>query len=214
MKKGHLNPADRNLGECWMKKQNYNHWLNDLENITRCFLVLFFLIHRGKKALLSSLSGFFSSSLFVFNQSVLWLSLNFSRSLSLCFFDFFFLCWLLASCGWAQLESHWVGWRLLTLGSCSLVSETGVSEVLDSLCIRGKELWLPGKPFWLSVWLSVLWNSVFVWKLGLREGVASLCPPLLFKSPFTAGCCCNLWSVSFCLLAASLSCESKGTGRF
>lgn len=51
MKKGHLNPADRNLGECWMKKQNYNHWLNDLENITRCFLVLFFLNTQGKEGL-------------------------------------------------------------------------------------------------------------------------------------------------------------------
>lgn len=167
----------------------------------------------GGGGLLSSLSGFVLRSPLVFNHSLPWSSFNLSRSLSLCFFDFFFLCWLLASCGGA--ESRWGGWRLLTLGTCSLFSAIWESDVLHSLCVRGKPLWLPGTPFWLSVWLVVLWNSVFVWKLGLRAvGVASSCPPLSSKSPFTAGCCCNRCSESLCLLAASLSCESKGTGRF
>lgn len=162
--------------------------------------------------LLSSLSGFCLRSGLVSNHSLPLFSFNLSRSLSLCFLDFFFLCWLLAGGWWEQSESPCGGW-LLTLGPCSLLSETGVSEVLDSLCIRGKPLWPPGKPFWFPVWLVVRWNSVFVWKLGLREGAEMTCP-WLFKSPFTAGCCCNLWSTSLCFLTARLSRESEGTGRF
>lgn len=161
-----------------------------------------------KVALLSSLSGFCLRSGLVSNQSLPWLSFNLSRSLSLCFLDFFFLCWVLASCWWVQSESPWGGWWLLTVSSLSLLS--GVSGVLGSLCIRVKPLCPPAEPFWLLV----LWNSVFVWKLGLRVESAPSCPPLLFGSPFTEGCCCNLCSVSLCLLTARLSSESKGTGRF
>lgn len=160
--------------------------------------------------LLSSLSGFCLSSGLLSSQSPPCLSFNLSRSLSLCFLDFFFLCWLLGSCWWVQSESPWGGWWLLTVGSLSLLSETGVSGVLGSLCIRGKPLCPPAESFGLLV----LWNSVFVWKLGLRVGSAPSCPPLLFGRPFTEGCCCNLCSVSLCLLAARLSSESKGTGRF
>lgn len=167
----------------------------------------------SQRSLLSSLSGFCLRSGLVSNHSLPLLSFNLSRSLSLCFFDFFFLCWLLVSCWWAQSESLCGGWCLLNLLSCSLLSEACVSEVLDSLCISGKPFCPTGKPLWLPVRLLVRWNSVFVWKLGTRGGAAVSCL-LEFKSPFTVGCCCNLWSTSFCLLTASLSSESKGTGRF
>lgn len=166
-----------------------------------------------KRALLSSLSGFGLRSGLVCSHSLALLSFSLSRSLSLCFFDFFFLCWLMASCWWAQSEWLCGGWWLLNLVSCSLLSETCVSDVLDSLCIRGKPFCPPGKPFWFPVRLLVRWNSVFAWKLGLRVGAAASCS-LFFNSPFTVGCCCNLWSWSLCLLTASLSSESKGTGRF
>lgn len=166
-----------------------------------------------KRALLSSLLGFCLRSGLVSSHSLPLLSFNLSRSLSLCFLDFFFLCWLVAICWCAQSEILCGGWWLLTLVSCPLLSETGMSDVLDSLCIRGKPFCPPGKPFWLPVRLLVCWNSVFEWKLGMTVGAATSCL-LLFKSPFTVGCCCKLWSTSLCLLTASLSCESKGTGRF
>lgn len=138
---------------------------------------------------------YFCLSLLVSNHPSPLPSVNRARSLSLCFLDFFFLCRMVIS-----------GIQSVTLCSGTLVSSfwVWVSGMLDSIT---------GKPFWVPVSAFVCGKSVFEGRFGLREGDIALWL-LWLISPFSAGCCCIIWSTSLCRFRANLSKESKGTGRF
>lgn len=100
----------------------------------------------------SSLCCFCFSSGLVCDHSLTFLSFDLSRSLSLCFLDFFLRCWPRASC---CSQSPCLGWRLLSLVWCS-----GHSE---GLCVTGKPAGPPGEPLWSAVLLPIRWKSVFEW---------------------------------------------------
>lgn len=163
-----------------------------------------------KEDLLSSFSGFcLRSGLDCSHPAPLSL-FNFSRCFSLCFLDFFFLCWLLWSCCWVQPESPCGVFSSFTLASCSFFSEICPS---DRPWSKGKPPWATVRPQGSPGMPPIRWGSATEMRLGSKVTATLSCALLVFASPFAVDWC-NLWSVSFCLFAASLSCESRGKERF
>lgn len=124
-----------------------------------------------------------------------------SRSFSLCFLDFFFLCWPLEGSWPAQTD-------VSTWGSLELGVTGGLSDLsMLGLCGEYRRLGLAcGGLLGLS-------NSSLTCALELPL-LAAPRSPLVPNSPWEGECVGKHWSNSLCFLGVWLLDESEGSGRF
>lgn len=124
-----------------------------------------------------------------------------SRSFSLCFLDFFFLCWPFGRCWPVQMDvSTWGSFELGVAGALSVLSTFG-------LCNKYRRL---GLACW--GWLGLSNSSLTCApELPLPEVLRS---PLVPNSPWEGECVGKDWPNSLCFLGVWLLDESEGSGRF
>lgn len=130
-----------------------------------------------------------------------------SRSLSLCFLDFFFLCWPLMTCWSVQMDVLVFGsFELGAVGTGSILSALGIVEPPLRLCDKYIRFGLPR-------WLLVLSNSSLTCALEF-PWLEELWAPLAPYSPWEGDCRGKHWSNSLCFLGVWQLDESEGNGRF
>lgn len=131
-----------------------------------------------------------------------------SRSLSLCFLDFFFLCWPLVICWSVQMDVSVFGsLELGAVGTGSVLSTLGIVEHPLRLCGKHIRFGLPWR------WLLVLSNSSLTCTLEF-PWLEELRAPLVPYSAWEGDCRGKHWSNSLCFLGVWQLDESEGNGRF
>lgn len=131
-----------------------------------------------------------------------------SLSLSLCFLDLFFLCWLLVNCWSLHMEvSVCGGLAVGAVGAASVLSALGTVDDPLSLCGEYRPFRLPWR------WLLVLSNSVLMCPLEF-PWLEELRAPLVPKSAWEGDCRGWHLSNSLCLLGVWMLDGSKADGRF